>query len=297
MRLYTCFFIFLFYSSRVFLQQELTPRLIFDFNSGDEFHYSSSSFYNTTYLGGFKVQILNKTISANNDSIFYGIRKDSWSQTSSQGLNSTQIDDTLYTVIFDTLIYTHLDSNIKYLPEYNSASFLTYQNTYNSYAAQDSFCLTSLYYYEDSSLWTFGPNQFPSYSSSFSNNWNDCNWWTSTENSNKFALGLGVVSKHYAYYNNSGSGSSYSLIYYKKDSVSVGTQDPLLSLSDIINIPSLITYPNPISNDLLIKTTSDLLGKEFSIYDELGSKIFEGKLNELTNTFDLGKLNSGIKSW
>jgi hypothetical protein len=288
------FALFMFFSQVVLSQNYLTPGLIFDFNPGDEFHYSSSSFYNTTYLGGFKVKILNKTISSNNDTIFYGLRKDSWSQTFAQGSGSTQINDTIFDTIFDTLIYTHLDSNIKFLPEYNSASFLTYQNTYNSFAAQDSSCLTTLYYSEDTSVWTFGQNQFPSYSSSFSNDWNNCNWQTSTNNSNRFALGLGVVSKNYSYYSNQGTGNSFQLVYYKKDSVSVGTPDQLLSSSDMISTSSLNTYPNPFSDDLTIKTTSDLLGKGFSIYDELGSKIFEGRLNELIKTIDLGKLNSGI---
>lgn len=273
-------------------QSTLTPGLIFDFNPGDEFHYSSSSFYNTTYYGGFKIKILNKTTSNANDSIYYGIRKDSWSQTSTQG--TTQINDTIYSTIFDTLIYTHLDSNIKFLPEYNSASITYFEDTYNSYAAQDSFCLTTLSFFEDSATWTFGVNQFPSYFSSFSNSANTCNFGTSTYNTNRFSLGLGVVTKSYSYFNVSGTGSSFQLVYYIKDSVSVGTPDALLSVPSGLVENDFTLLPNPTIDQFTVKLNSYFHEMLYTIYNECGMIVLQGNLNSTHSTVDVTKLNSGV---
>lgn len=283
-----------FISASIYSQSTLTPRLLFDFSPGDEFHYSSSSYYNTTYYGGFKMKILSRTNSLNNDTIYYGIRKDTWSQTSSQGSSSNQIDDTIFSTVYDTLIYTNLDSTIKHIPEYNSASFLTYLGIYDAYAEQDSFCLTTLSYSEDTTLWTFASNNFLSYFSSYSYYGNSCNGNSSTNNSNRFAIGLGKVSSDYSYCNNQSTGSSYQLVYYKKDSVSIGTPDALLSTAEVIPTADFIIYPNPVVDKMSVIISSDLLGKTFTIHDYLGSKISEGVFEQQNTSLNLINLHAGL---
>jgi hypothetical protein len=68
----------------------------------------------------------------------------------------------------------------------------------------------------------------------------------------------------------------------------------VLSLNDANGENHAITiYPNPTSNLLTIKG-EEFLSQKFAIYDQLGRKVLNGKLNGITTQVNLQGLSNGI---
>ena len=53
-------------------------------------------------------------------------------------------------------------------------------------------------------------------------------------------------------------------------------------------------FPNPVSNVLNIKVDAVLIGKIFSIYDNLARNILVGKVNSEISNIDMAELNKGV---
>ena len=53
-------------------------------------------------------------------------------------------------------------------------------------------------------------------------------------------------------------------------------------------------YPNPVSNELNVKTDSSLINQPYTIIDGLGRVVLKGKLNEVESTINVEQLSKGI---
>jgi alpha-tubulin suppressor-like RCC1 family protein len=53
-------------------------------------------------------------------------------------------------------------------------------------------------------------------------------------------------------------------------------------------------YPNPVSNELNVKTDSSLINQPYTIIDGLGRVVLNGKLNEVESTINVDQLSKGI---
>jgi beta-glucanase (GH16 family) len=71
-------------------------------------------------------------------------------------------------------------------------------------------------------------------------------------------------------------------------------QENVLSTSDDVKLNDIIVYPNPVSDNLIIQTTNNLLGIHAKIYSILGQEIGSIFLNEQENNIDVSHLKKGI---
>ena len=58
--------------------------------------------------------------------------------------------------------------------------------------------------------------------------------------------------------------------------------------------PDFSVYPNPSNNLMTIKANNSLIGLQYSITDQTGRQVFNGKLVNETTLVDIGQLTSGI---
>lgn len=275
-------------------QTVLTPRLLFDYDEGDLFHYHKSDYYNFSYQGGFSVKVLGKLISAGNDSVTYYIQKNSYTQAMNQ--NTGQFTDTVFSTLIDTITYTDLDTDIALLPQYNTATFQQYQSYFNSYAAIDSSCLFGMYFSDTLMDWNFNGELIPAFCANFDVSPSTCNSFVSRTFNNRFGKGLGIM---YFYQSVSGGpsyGNSYNMVYFKKDTLESGNPDWFLSDVDEMTISELILYPNPCANyfhlDLTVfpskKYTINLLNAQGKVLDVLRSEGVPG------NSYDVSDFPEGM---
>jgi poly(3-hydroxybutyrate) depolymerase len=69
--------------------------------------------------------------------------------------------------------------------------------------------------------------------------------------------------------------------------------DAVLGIEDY-DLSKIEIYPNPASNVLNIKVDAVLIGKIFSIYDNLGRNILVGKLNSEISNINIAELTKGV---
>lgn len=243
-------------------QPPLTPRLIFDFDSGDEFHYHSSSYYNFSSVGGFSTKILGKVISAGDDSVTYYFQQNTYSQIVDQ--NTGQISDTVFNTLIDTVTYTYLDSNIASLPEYNVATLMAYESTYNQYAAMDSSCLFGMNFSENLADFNLNGVLTPAFFANAEISPSSCNGYVSTINGNAFGIGLGKISYNHSVSGGPYYGNSYGMVYFKKDTIESGIPDLLLSGVDEMRIPRVDVFPNPCNSTFFIDLR-ELSDKQYAV--------------------------------
>jgi len=71
-------------------------------------------------------------------------------------------------------------------------------------------------------------------------------------------------------------------------------QETELSISDEEKLNNIILYPNPVTDNLMIKTTDHLLGISGKIYSILGQEVGSIYFKEQQNSVDVSYLNEGI---
>lgn len=74
----------------------------------------------------------------------------------------------------------------------------------------------------------------------------------------------------------------------------------VVKLSNTLSVPEttidthFVIYPNPVKNEINVKTNLINLGSFYSIYDQLGKTVLTGKLNTENNIIDISNLSKGI---
>lgn len=295
--------------SNLYAQTPLTVRQVFDFNIGDEFHYSTSNYGNYTSLGGVRMYILDKTISANNDTVMYQIHMNRFGQNINQ--QNGQLIDTIYQTIIYESTYYNLDSSLRQLSYSNSpSSYLNYYSLYSSYNLKlselefyisqgqiDSSCLNNFNLYFSDTLinWQLDTFNHNSYFSSYSQNINtDCNLYNSLSYSQRFAEGLGSVGFSESVSGGPYYGSSHSMTYYRKGSTEIGTPINNLVPTEAFGNQGISVFPNPVKDVLNIFSTAALYGQEFTIYNSSGIVVLDGKLNADFQALSMADLASGF---
>jgi len=264
-------FLFFLINSACLQAQQLTCRDIFDFNVGDVFHYETYSYSTWGNHGGYAIEILDKVITSGNDSIKYYTKKNTYVQQSQGGI----VYDTSYSITFDTLIFTTLDTGIDVVSMYNDV-LSSYQSLYNYYLANDPGCLNSFNYSDTNYMWTLGNTSTESYFNDFSSN---CSSWVTEYQG--FGRGLGVVSYSHSVSGGPYYGNSYNMVYFKKDSIEGGTPNSILAVEKIPSINTVTIFPNP-TNDLFLIKFNDGSTHRISIYDIQGNWITDVNVQHLT---------------
>jgi len=73
---------------------------------------------------------------------------------------------------------------------------------------------------------------------------------------------------------------------------SVGCQTVGINESSSSNIFSV--YPNPVNNQINVKTDAKLLGSVYIVYDNIGKLVLTGKINSENTVIELGNLSDGV---
>lgn len=74
----------------------------------------------------------------------------------------------------------------------------------------------------------------------------------------------------------------------------------VIKLSGTLSIPettmdtNFVIYPNPVKNEINVRTNIINIGSSYSIYDQLGKKVQTGKLNTENNIIDISNLSKSI---
>ena len=66
------------------------------------------------------------------------------------------------------------------------------------------------------------------------------------------------------------------------------------SVENCLNNFEIQLYPNPVTNQLNIKSNKRLIGALYSVYDKTGKSILTGKINTENSIIDVSNLPSGI---
>jgi hypothetical protein len=65
-------------------------------------------------------------------------------------------------------------------------------------------------------------------------------------------------------------------------------------ISELFNRESFIVYPNPAKDIITIKGFNSMYGSRYSITDEKGAVVLQGKLFDDNSTIDISSLSKGI---
>ena len=247
-----------------------TIRQIFDFEIGDEFHYSISHYGNPPPEGN-RIKIIGKYYSTGLDTLFY-VKQNSNYRTYYNPFPNPHLDYVFNNYI-DTIFYTTLDSSIQYymLRQLNQSNYVTtfYIDTV------PSLCQNYLI----RSISIAGGNFEP------------------TILHQSYSKKLGNV--YHSFYVSSSIpivDDAEDLIYYKKDTISCGTPDTVgLSVISVDMKMKLSIFPNPTSQNLNIS----LLAKnqnieEIRIYDLQFKELLNRKINSTQTTIDVSKFAKGV---
>jgi hypothetical protein len=279
------------FAGELFAQSPLTVRQVFDFNVGDEFHYNTSGYGNFMAYGSYRLYVLNKTISVNNDTITYRFHINKLNQILSQ---SGQIIDTLYQTQLLDVSYYDLDSSIILQNFYTDASYNSYLNRYNQLASIDSSCLNALSFFDSLENWQLDNINHNSYRCSITEQFNTCNFNSYYSIGIRFAEGIGIVSKGRTQGGSYSSGSSEVMFFYRKGNVSVGTPNNLLVPVDLAEYENLKIFPNPADNSIFIKADESLTGSKFQIFNYAGLEVHFDRISGETTQIDITDLPSGL---
>ena len=69
---------------------------------------------------------------------------------------------------------------------------------------------------------------------------------------------------------------------------------PVVEVAEITELSEFSVYPNPVTNQITIKTTAKLVGAAYTIYDNMGKMVLSGQLNAENTIIELGNLSGGI---
>lgn len=283
------------FAGELFAQSALTVRQVFDFNIGDEFHFSTSSYGNYTSNGGIRMYILDKTVSAANDTIMYQIHMNRFGQNINQ--QTGQLIDTVYQTRIYESTYYDLDSSLRQLSYSNNpSSYLKYYSLYYTYNTElanleynisqgliDSSCINNFNLYFSDTLinWQLDTVNHNSYFASYIENVNpNCNLFNMVSYSQRFAEGLGSVAFSESVSGGPYYGSSHNMVYYRKGTTEVGTPIDNLVPTEEITLPEFNIFPNPVSDVINLISGVDYIGSDFTIYNLSGIALISGKISD-----------------
>ncbi|MCF8405499.1 MAG: T9SS type A sorting domain-containing protein [Bacteroidales bacterium] len=265
------FFFTFFLSVQVFSQEILTIGEVFDFDIGDEFHYTN----NLGMPSGTRKKVIEKRYSPTNDTVYYKME--------TRGYSSTFVEEPEMHLEYNfgsgiqDVKYTDLDSSIFYYYTFINISDLeTYevQYSYDSIIGfEPNFCNTYLCGYH-AVIGDFEPSTY------------------------RYIYGKGIGFVYcFVQYGDSGGliDQDNGLIYYKKIGKTCGTPDLTGVNEKVISTDEILIFPNPASSQLTIQLNNEPLEsckiEFFNIQGELlDSKILEGK----STIYDLTNMDKGI---
>jgi hypothetical protein len=263
----------LFLSHLTIAQSYFTPREVYDFAVGDTLEYSISGGITFTQLQEYGItrhSIQSKTYNIDSSEICYFSNTYSFKRTWNSSNGSY---DTIRWSGTSTWCYTNLDSNLRYLPNYNHASITDTVELSNS-ILQNCSTPSPIYYLDTIedyfSLGITSPAQV----------------FTMSENcamqqyvNEVFKPGFGKIRSHsiqnsdpqglYQGYNDT------NLVYMVKNGISYGYKDPVLGMQPITK-PLVQIIENPVSTHLLINGYTGSI----SILDAMGRILYQTDIIE-----------------
>lgn len=286
------FVILLFLSQLTIAQTYFTPREVYDFSIGDTLEYSISGGYTFTQFQEFGITrhcIHTKTYNLDSTEVCYFSNTYSIKRTWN---NTTGLYDTTRWSGSSTWCYTHLDSNLRYLPNYNDAS-ITDSLELSAFVLQNCSPPSPIYYLDTvEDHYALGISSLAQV-------------FTMSENCatqqyvyEVFKPGFGKIRSYSSQYADpQGFYIAYNdttLNYMVKNGVSYGYKDPILGMQTLSE-PSIKLIQNPVSTHLLL---SGYIGP-VSITDALGRTLLKTNFTEgglpvdfLTNGYYYLQLNS-----
>ncbi len=254
-------------------QDTLTIGQVFNYNIGDKMHYETA--YELCSPGyakdGIRKTILDKWMSADNDTIFYIIHYNNYEERSYPDVPY----QVTYSVTDDTTFVTNLDKNITYLSEWDNINPDNPDIGYFQYYYGDNLgygnMLANGYFYER------GFGEFDSF----------CKIW---------AQGLGMV-EHYKKERETDDCyfiQDKKMVYYKKGETEWGTK-LMLGIEDTEKAAVLSCVPNPATTYVKINNTH--VG-QLSIY-ALNGQLLKQITLQPQQSIDISDLSAGayILQW
>ena len=263
----------LFLHQLTIAQSYFTPREVYDFAVGDTLEYSISGGITFTQMQEYGITrycIQTKTYNIDSSEVCY--YSNTYSMKSTWN-NSTGYYDTTRWSGTSTWCYTNLDSNLRYLPNYNDASITDTVELSNS-ILQNCSTPSPIYYLDTIedyfSLGITSPAQV----------------FTMSENcamqqyvNEVFKPGFGKIRSHsiqnsdpqglYQGYNDT------TLNYMVKNGVSYGYKDPILGMQTLSE-PTIKLIQNPVSTHILLSGYKGPV----SIIDALGRTLLKSNFTE-----------------
>lgn len=258
-KLFPFLLFFLWFSNEAKCQTIPTRGQIYDYDVGDEFHYTDiEKTPNAT-----RMTISTKYFSILNDTVFYGRHFDNY-KTEYDWNPSPHYDYTFWTTD-DTTYYTNLDTLISAQYSYWVIfdSLWDYRKDTVFYSSE--FCGKSIYEFNGCSHCSFEGNHL----------------------NEKYGIGLGFVLHNHQVNVWPQTNEYFNLIYYRKGTDSCGEPDTtnsamFLSIAESRTTKSNISvYPNPASSSVYVLTPEnsaieiiDIKGQIIEKYNTTGSKTF-----------------------
>lgn len=263
-------FIALFLSQLTLAQSYFTPREVYDFAVGDTLEYSISGGITFTQLQEYGITrhcIQSKTYNIDSSEICYFSNTYSFKRTWNSSNGSY---DTIRWSGTSTWCYTNLDSNLRYLPNYNDAS-ITDTVELSTIILQNCSTPSPIYYLDTIedyfALGITSPAQV----------------FTMSENcalqqyvNEVFKPGFGKIRSHsiqnsdpqglYQGYNDT------NLVYMVKNGIGYGYKDPVLGMKPLAE-PLVQIIENPVSTHLLINGYNGPI----SILDAMGRTLYQAE--------------------
>ncbi len=249
----------------VVAQQPIMVKDVYDFNTGDEFHYKAEGVPSVP-PNAIRIRIIGKYLSSANDSVFYIREYDNYTSkvvtTPSPHLEYT------FNKGKDTIIYTQLNSIAGWIP--GTVSTDTCLKIKDSLYTDAQLCNMNIY--------------------SFTRVENYCHFEPHII-TKCYALGLGLI-KEYEYYNQPPFlYHNKHLFYYKKSGIPCGTPDlSALFINANPVISAIDVYPIPANNILYV--TSVFEKTELRLYNLLGS-LEKSFILESDSNVDISNLPEG----
>jgi hypothetical protein len=271
---------FLLFSSILSAQNHLTPREVYDFSIGDTLEYYiavGTEFTMYQNRGTTRYAIEDKIYSTDSSEICYTVSSKSYNRVFN---SSTGMYDTIRWTGSDMWCYSNLDSNLKYLPDYNYASF------YDSIeiATMAANCpINGNLEYKDTVLLDNSFNTLTALH--YSQILETCN---NLELLEQFKIGFGKISSEFSY--ETSTYVSYQdtiLTYIVKNGISYGVKDPVLR-NESIYMEQFSILENPTSSLLILNGYVGLI----EILDLRGNKVVE--INYIKNGNDISFLENGF---
>lgn len=257
-------------------QDSISVRDIYNFDVGDEFHYND---YNPAERSSYKLIILSKSFSSNNDTVFY---------TASKFGNKTVCCPT-YSSFDDTINFYRIGLNSYYYGNIREDT---------CWLQQDSITTACKGNYDSVTVSNYNGRLASKQMDYNQNAWDGFYYYSTTFNS-LYVIGLGVAVYSSSYVNNFSSpqGVYNQLVYYKKGSEIWGTPLVLgVKENQYSRDNKLSIYPNPTSGNLYVSAEGDKAINAVSIYGIQGNQIKSLVLNQKKQmmVFEIDDLSCGM---